>query len=90
MRFSLKIFFSTLFITLVIISIGGYLLIRALFQATYDREVANAQEENRMLQYSFVAYWNTTVQDMEFIKENVQKTAQAMVEGMPGSVLPFL
>ena len=43
MRFSLKIFFSTLFITLVIISIGGYLLIRALFQATYDREVANAQ-----------------------------------------------
>lgn len=87
MKFSLKIFFSTLFITLVIISIGGYLLIRSLFQATYDREVANAEEENRMLQYSFVAYWNTTVQDAEFTREHVQKTAQAMTEGMSGSAL---
>lgn len=87
MKFSWKICFSTMILSLIIFSIGGYVLISALFQSTYEREVLNAGEENRMLQYSFVAYWNTTVQDMEFIKENVQKTAQAMVEGMPGSVL---
>ena len=82
MRFSWKIFFSTVCITLVIFSVGGYVLIWSLFQSTYDREAGNGEEENRMLQYSFVAYWNTTVQGIELNRENVVQTAEAMLEGM--------
>ena len=85
MKFSWKIFFSTLFISLVLLSTGGYLLIQALFQGTYEREALSAGEENRMLQYSLVAYWNTTVQDMEPTRQNVNEAAQAMVDAMAGS-----
>lgn len=85
MKFSWKICFSTILISLVIFSIGGYVLISALFQSTYEREIENAMEENQMLQYSFVAYWNTTVQDSKITEENIKKTAQAMVQNMKGS-----
>lgn len=85
MKFSWKIFFSTLLISLVMLSAGGYLLIQALFQGTYEREAASAGEENRMMQYSFVAYWNTTAQDMNLTKEQVSQVAQAMVDAMAGS-----
>ena len=54
MKFSWKICFSTILISLIIFSIGGYVLISALFQSTYDREISNALEENKMMQYSFV------------------------------------
>ena len=87
MKFSWKICFSTMILSLIIFSIGGYVLISALFQSTYEREVANAGEENRLLQYSFVAYWNTTVQGMELNEENVRRTAEAMVSGMADSAL---
>lgn len=73
MKFSWKICFSTILISLIICSIGGYVLISALFQSTYDREISNALEENKMMQYSFVAYWNTTVQELQVTKENVEK-----------------
>lgn len=82
MKFSWKICFSTILISLVIFSIGGYVLISALFQSTYQREVETAVEENRMMQYSFVAYWNTTVQDSNVSKENVQKAAEMMIQNM--------
>ncbi len=82
MKFSWKIFFSTVCITLIIFSVGGYVLIWSLFQSTYDREAGNGEEENRMLQYSFVAYWNTTIQGMELTRENVVQTAEAMAQGM--------
>lgn len=84
MKFSWKLCFSTILISLVIFSIGGYVLISALFQSTYEREISNAVEENQMLQYSFVAYWNTTVSDFQVTKENVQKTAELMVQNRNG------
>ncbi len=87
MKFSWKICFSTIVLSLLIFSIGGYVLISALFQSTYEREAANAGEENRMLQYSFVAYWSATIQEMELSQENVRRTADAMVDGMAGSDL---
>jgi signal transduction histidine kinase len=87
MKFSWKICFSTILLSLVVFSIGGYILISSLFRSTYEREAANAGEENRMLQYAFVAYWNTTVQDMKLNEENVSKTAEAMLDGMAGSSL---
>lgn len=85
MKFSWKICFSTILISLIIFSIGGYVLISALFQSTYDREISNALEENKMMQYSFVAYWNTTVQELQVTKENVEKAAKAMTQNMKGS-----
>ena len=87
MKFSWKICFSTIMLSLLIFTIGGYVLISALFQSTYEREAANAGEENRMLQYSFAAYWSATIQDMEPSLENVRRTADAMVDGMAGSDL---
>ncbi len=87
MKFSWKICFSTIMLSLLIFTIGGYVLISALFQSTYQREAANAGEENRMLQYSFAAYWSAAIQDMEPSKENVRRTADAMVDGMAGSSL---
>lgn len=84
MKFSWKICFSTILISLVIFGIGGYVLISALFQSTYHREISNAAEENQMMQYSFVAYWNTTVQDFKVTKENVQKAAEAMIQNRNG------
>ncbi|MBQ8185010.1 MAG: HAMP domain-containing histidine kinase [Lachnospiraceae bacterium] len=85
MKFSWKIFFSTLFISLIMLSVGGFFLVQALFQGTYERETLSAEEENRMLQYSFVAYWNTTVKDTELTREHVEETAQIMVDAMAGS-----
>lgn len=82
MKFSWKICISSILISLAVFSIGGYGLISALFQFTYEREVANAAEENRMMQYSFAAYWNISVEEQTLNRENVQKTVQAMLGGM--------
>ena len=85
MKFSWKIFFSTMLITLAVFSVGGYLLIQTLFRTTYDREVANAGEENQILQYSFAASWNTTVQSTDSLEVQAVQAAQAMTEHMSGS-----
>ena len=63
MKFSWKLCFATMLISLIILSAGGYVLISVLFQSAYESSVENALEENQMLRYSFVAYWNRTVQD---------------------------
>ncbi|MBQ8857201.1 MAG: HAMP domain-containing protein, partial [Lachnospiraceae bacterium] len=90
MKFSWKICFATIMISLTILSAGGYVLISALFQSTFEREVENALEENQMLQYSFVAYWNTTVQESKVTKENVQKAGKALLQNMKGSRIRML
>lgn len=87
MKFSWKICFSTILISIFIFSVGGYTLMSALFQSTYEREVANAMEENRMLRYTFVAYWNTTVPTFDVHEETVQEAMSAMLDGMKGSNL---
>ena len=69
MKFSWKICLATMLISLVILSVGGYVLISAMFESTYEREVESALEENQMMQYSFIAHWSTHVQGFEFTKE---------------------
>lgn len=54
MKLSWKIFFSTLLITILTFSIGGYILISSVFQSSLDRETNAALEENKML-YSYLA-----------------------------------
>ena len=85
MKFSWKISLATMFISLVILSAGGYVLISAMFESNYQREVESALEENQMMQYSFVAHWSTRVQGLEPTKENVVKTVEAMVQNMKNS-----
>lgn len=85
MKFSWKLCLATISISLIILSIGGYVLISALFQSTYEREVENALEENQMLQYSFLAHWNMHVRDFELTKENVVKVVEAMRQNLQGS-----
>ena len=53
MNLSWKIFYSTLVITILTFSIGGYVLVSSSFQAAMDREITSAQEENKMLRYAF-------------------------------------
>jgi signal transduction histidine kinase len=53
MNLSWKIFFSTLVITIMTFSLGGYILISSSFQSALDREIAAALEENKMLRYAF-------------------------------------
>ena len=55
MKFSWKICVSVLAFSLLIVGIGGYALLSALFQSSFQREVKSAADENRMLQYSFAA-----------------------------------
>ncbi len=49
MKLSWKIFISTLIITILTFSIGGYFLISAVFQSALNRETNAALEENKML-----------------------------------------
>ena len=81
MKFSWKIFISTIGISLAILSVGGSILLSALFQSTYQREVEHAIEENRMLQNSFAAYWSVTVHEAAVQEEQVRETALACVGG---------
>lgn len=85
MKFSWKMCFVTGMLSVLILSVGGYLLIASMFQSTYAREVSNAMEENQMLQYSFVASWNTFANDLELTDENVKKAAETMENSMSGN-----
>ena len=91
MKFSWKICVSVLAFTLLVTGIGGYALLSALFQSSWQREVKNAAEENRMLQYSFAAYWSTTARERNsgYLETDVRRAAQAMKEGMTGTELSF-
>lgn len=59
MKLSWKIFFSTLIITVLTFSIGGYFLISAVFQSALNRESNSALEENKMLRSYFGAVIST-------------------------------
>ena len=90
MKFSWKISISMLVISILVMGLGGYALLEALFSSSWQREVENGAEENRMLAYSFVAYWNTTVQEWQnFTDKEIQETAEAMSQGMTDSGLTF-
>lgn len=53
MKLSWKIFFSTLIITILTFSIGGYFLVTTIFRSAYNRECNAALEENKMLRSYF-------------------------------------
>lgn len=77
-------------ISILVMGLGGHVLLNALFSSSWQRETGNAAEENQMLAYSFVAYWNTTAQEWKnFGDEEIRKTAEAMEQGTGGSGLCF-
>lgn len=55
MKFSVKVFLSTITIVVLSFSLGGYFLVSALFDSALEREVAVSTDENRMLRISFEA-----------------------------------
>lgn len=91
MKFSWKICISVLSFTLLVTGIGGYALLSALFQSSWQREIRNAAEENRMLQHSFAAYWNTTAHRTSsgFADMDIRRAARDMEEGLVGTGLNF-
>ena len=90
MKFSWKISISMLVVSMLVMGLGGYVLLEALFSSVWQRETKNAAEENRMLAYSFVAYWNTTAQEWQnFTDEEIRKTAETVAGGMGDTGLTF-
>ncbi len=65
MKLSWKIFISTLIITILTFSIGGYFLISAVFQSALDRESSAALEENKMLCSYFGAVISTAASEIQ-------------------------
>ncbi|MSU03234.1 sensor histidine kinase [Tissierella pigra] len=63
MKLSWKVFFSTLIITILTFSIGGYFLISAVFQSALNRESSSALEENKMLRSYFGAVIPTSTSE---------------------------
>lgn len=53
MKFSLKVFFSTLLVTTIVFSVGGYLIISRVFDTALEREMRLASEESQILRLSF-------------------------------------
>ena len=73
MKFSWKISISMMTISILVMGLGGCVLLGALFSSAWNRETRNAAEENRMLSYSFVAYWNTAVQEWQNFTDKEMK-----------------
>lgn len=53
MKFTWKIFFSTMLLICLTFSIGGYLMISSSFQSSLEKEISLAREENKLLRFSF-------------------------------------
>lgn len=80
MSFSWKVFFSTIIMMLITFSIGGYLLIEALFESTYGQEVNSAKEENKMLQVALATALST-------ISQGESKIEDSVISGIADSVI---
>ena len=65
MKLSWKVFLSTLIITILTFSIGGYFLISAVFQSALNRESSSALEENKMLRSYFGAVIPTATSEAQ-------------------------
>lgn len=55
MRFSLKVFLSTLLVAALVFGAAGFALIQSVFEAALEQEVRLAQEETQLLALSFQA-----------------------------------
>ena len=78
MKLSWKVFLSTLIITILTFSIGGYFLISAVFQSAFNRESSSALEENKMLRSYFGAVI-TTITSEEQSKISMIKTSESII-----------
>lgn len=78
MKLSWKVFLSTLIITILTFSIGGYFLISAVFQSAFNREKSSALEENKMLRSYFGAVI-TTITSEEQSKISMIKTSESII-----------
>ena len=78
MKLSWKVFLSTLIITILTFSIGGYFLISAVFQSALNRESNSALEENKML-HSYFGAVITTITSKEQSKMAMIKTSESII-----------
>lgn len=78
MKLSWKVFLSTLIITILTFSIGGYFLISAVFQSALNRESNSALEENKML-HSYFGAVITTITSEEQSKMAMIKTSESII-----------
>ncbi|ASA20695.1 sensor histidine kinase [Paenibacillus donghaensis] len=78
MKLSWKVFLSTLIITILTFSIGGYFFISAVFQSAYNRESSSALEENKMLRSYFGALIPTATSE-ELGKSTMLNISESMI-----------
>lgn len=85
MNFSWKVFFSTLIVIMITFSIGGYLLITALFTSSYKQEVNNAKGENAILQTSLATALSAlSGYDNKIEETTIAEISRSLVKGMNG------
>jgi signal transduction histidine kinase len=78
MKLSLKMFLSTLGITILTFSIGGYFLISAVFQSALNRETNSALEKNKML-CSYLGAVMPTASSEIHDKETMMNISQSII-----------
>jgi len=76
MKFSLKVFLSTLTVTAVTFALGGSILISSVFHTMLEREVRAALEENQLLRFSFLTASSGVSGDLSDVV--VRRIAQTM------------
>ncbi len=89
MKFSWKVFISTVIVTLVTFSVGGYVLISSLFAASLEREVTAAYQENAVLYSSFGHAVATLPHNGTLSDSTVKKLAASLQITTANGALPF-
>ena len=87
MKFSWKIFISTFLVVLLSFGVGGYFLVSTSFYSGLQRELANAQEENRMLQTLLAIQLGNTEEEGGADRPSMVQGGMDAVEGQMGGTL---
>ncbi|NLV16330.1 MAG: HAMP domain-containing histidine kinase [Syntrophomonadaceae bacterium] len=77
MKLLWKLFVSTLIITALTFSIGGYLFISSIFQTTLEREKEAAISENKLL----CGYFSTVYSTIDNSRNTPMVTSNSLIEG---------
>lgn len=89
MKFSWKVFFSTVMVTLVAFSVGGYILIASLFSTSLEREITAAYQENAVLYSTFGRSVSTLPHNGMLSESAVIRLASSLQITTASGTLPF-
>ncbi|MBS7009406.1 sensor histidine kinase [Anaerostipes sp.] len=89
MRFSLKVFFSIITVTMLTFSVGGYFLIQSSFQSSLRQTVEMAYQENDIFRATLGASIAVSPPDSSSPENTVKKLAGSISLSSPGKERKF-